>query len=123
MGILKMPVDPAIADTRRVGGDFPRRQHDLPILSVDPVAINIDIAERIVRADLLELPEGLAQGSMVPDADVVDRGLILRMRQGERFSVAMKSYFDPIQADRRTGESDVVSQERCFQFELVWLDE
>ena len=29
-----------------------------PIISIDPIAIDVDIAERIVRTDLLELAEG-----------------------------------------------------------------
>jgi hypothetical protein len=73
MGVLEVPIDPGCDLPRQIGGEFPRREHDLPIISIDPIAINVDIAECVVRTDLLELAEGLAQRAMIPDADVVDR--------------------------------------------------
>src|SRR5882724_2791896 len=77
MGVLETQVDPAAALTREICGKFAARQDDLAICAVDPIAIDVDIAERVVRADLLELAKGLAQWAMVPDADVVNRRLIL----------------------------------------------
>ena len=35
----------------------------------------------------------------------------------------MKSHFDLVQTIGRSGQRDIVSQERCLQFEFVWLDD
>ena len=124
MGVLEVPVDPAAALTGQICGEFPCRQHDLPIISIDPIAINVDIAERVVRTDLLELAEGLAQRAMIPDADVVDRRLILlHLRHVELFFGGVKSHIDLVQTIGRSGQRDIVAQKRCLQFELVWLDD
>ena len=59
MGVLEVPVDPAAALAGQLYGQFARCQHDLPIISVDPIAINVDVAEGVVTTNLLELAEGL----------------------------------------------------------------
>src|SRR5262245_58128166 len=69
MGVLEVPVDPAAALARQIRGKLAGRQHHLAIDAVDPIAIDVNIAERVVRADLLELTKGLAQRAMIPDAD------------------------------------------------------
>src|SRR6476646_4649854 len=119
-----MPVDPATALAGQLYGQFARCQHDLPIISVDPIAINADVAERVVRTNLLELAEGLTQRAMVPDADVVDRRLVLvdLHRFDLRFS-GVKSHIDLVQTISHSGQRDIVAQKWRLQFELVWLDD
>ena len=60
MGVLEVPIDPAAALAGQAPyGQFARCQHDLPIVSIDPIAINVDVAEGVVTTNLLELAEGL----------------------------------------------------------------
>src|SRR5262245_6694937 len=124
MRVLEVPVDPATALAGQIRGELPCRQHDLTILAIDPIAINIDLAERVVRSDLLELAEGLAQRAMIPDADVVNCRLILaHLRHVELRFGGVESHIDLIQTVGRSGQHDIVAQKRCLQFELVWLDD
>src|SRR5262245_24122978 len=96
MSILEVAVDPAVA--RYVDGKFTSRQHDLSIVPVNPITINVDIAERVVGADLLELAKGLAQWPMVPDPDVANRRLVLLyLRRVERALGRVRSHVDPVQ--------------------------
>ncbi len=55
-----------------------RRQHHLPKRAVDRVAIDVDVREVVVRADLLELPERVLQRAPVPKPNVLERRLIVR---------------------------------------------
>ena len=53
-----------------------RREHDLSVLSVHLIAVDVDIAEGVILPDLLQLRVRLEEHIAVPQADVVDRGAI-----------------------------------------------
>ena len=73
VGERQLLVDPGAArQAARV--QLARRQHDLPVLAVDDVAIVVDPGEVVVGADLLDLPEGIEQRLVVPERHVLDRG-------------------------------------------------
>src|SRR5262249_57701875 len=92
--------------------------------SLDPTMRDVHSTECVVRTDLLEVAEGLAQRAMIPDADVVDRRLILpQLRNVEFFFGGVKSHIDLIQTVGRPGQRDILEQERCLQFEFVWFDD
>ena len=76
-------VDP-IAVGRALGVQLARRQHDLPILAVDEVAIVVHGHEVVVRPNLLNLRESLEQRLVIPEPDVAEGGpvcLDVRARQ------------------------------------------
>ncbi len=56
--------------------DFAGRDHDLAVLAVDHVAVVVHVDELVVGPDLLELPVGLQQRRIVPEAHVLDREVV-----------------------------------------------
>ena len=68
-------VDEAPARQEAVG-ELTGRQHDLAVLTVDGVAIDVDVEELVVGADLLKLAIGHEQRPIVPEPDVLDREAI-----------------------------------------------
>ena len=64
-------VDPR-AVRQALGIQLARREHHLPQLAVDRVAIVVDRREVVVGAQLLDLAEGLEQRLVIPEAHVLD---------------------------------------------------
>ena len=78
MGVDEVPVDPGIGLGRQlIDHQFPGRQHDLPVLVSDEISVHVHVVEIVVEPDGLDLLVGLQQGALVPDADVLDRGIVL----------------------------------------------
>jgi hypothetical protein len=58
-----------------------RREHDLPVLAVDQVPVDVDRREVVVGADFLDLAEGVEQRLSIPEPDVADgRRVLLDVR-------------------------------------------
>ena len=71
MGELQMLIDPGLGVFRQQPDvQFARRQHHLRIASVDVVAIDVDIDEIVVKANLLQLLVGIDERARVPEPDV-----------------------------------------------------
>src|SRR5262249_40864213 len=61
---------------------------------------------------------------MVPDADVVNRRLIVPyLRHVELRFGCVKSHIDLVQTIGHASQGDVELQERGLQFEFVWFDD
>src|SRR5215510_11182235 len=61
---------------------------------------------------------------MIPDADVVDRRLVLlQLRDVELCLGGVKSHIDVVQTVRRPCQRDIMAQKRRLQRKLVWLDD
>ncbi len=54
-----------------------RGEHHLPDLAIHLVAIDVDVGEVVVGADFLDLPERVLQRAPVPQANVLQRVLIV----------------------------------------------
>ena len=112
-------VDPgAVGQRRRV--QLARRQHHLPVLAVDLVAIVVDRHEVVVGADLLDLAERLEQRLVIPQPHVVERfavGLDVGARQ--RRLAGQLALLDAIERERRARRLDVVLDVRRFADLLV----
>ena len=77
-------VDPGSV-RQALGGQLPRREHDLAELSVDHVAVVVDARELVIGPDLLNLGEGVEERAVVPEPDVVEgRSVGLDVLEGQR---------------------------------------
>ena len=77
MGVFKYFVDKSLAFHGQVGRHhFPGRNHDLPVLPAEGIAVDIHVVEFVVQPDFLKLLEHGVQRAPVPEADVVEDGLI-----------------------------------------------
>jgi hypothetical protein len=78
VGVDELVVDPVAAafgqlvDVELAGGE-----HDFAHGAVDVVAVDVDVGEVVVGADFLDLAQGVLQGVPVPEADVLERGLVV----------------------------------------------
>ena len=96
-------------------GRLARREHHLPVLPVDHVAIVVDRDEVVVGPDFLELAERLQQRLVVPQPHVVDSLAIGRDALTRQLRVARQLPLDHIvHAERLPRRSDVVDDERLL---------
>ena len=125
MRVLQPQVDP-----RRVieAGfiHFARGEHDLAHLAVELVAVDVDVTELVVRAQLLELGVALQERAVVPEANVAQRdftGLQIVLREllpGLEFEDVDIIFGE---AEPFAGEGDVICDIRSFERQLVWFDD
>jgi hypothetical protein len=102
------------------GIQLARRQHDLPVLAVDLIAIVVDRDEVVVGADLLDLSERLEQRLVIPEAHVIERGaVVLDVLLRERRFALQLALFDAIERVGLARRGDVVFHERRFVDLLV----
>ena len=99
----------------RVGSDrgveLPRREQDLAVLPVDPVAVVVHRDEVVVGADLLQLAEGLQQRLAIPEPHVLDgRRVGPDVRQGEVGLAGELAGLDAVQSPGLPGRRDVVAE-------------
>ncbi len=112
-------VDPGAIRQRR-GIELAHRQHHLPVLAVDLIAVVVDRDEIVVGADLLDLPERLEQRLVVPEAHVVERAAVgLDVLARQRGFAAQLALFDAVERERVARRRDVVFHERCLAHLLV----
>ena len=66
MGKFELAVDPVLGfGGQLLNGQFPGRQRDLAVVTVEGVAVNIDPLKVVVETNLLELLVGAQQGGIV----------------------------------------------------------
>ncbi len=103
---------------------FPRSQDHLTVIAVDPIAINVQIGEAVVEADLLDLTVGLTQRAIVPQTDVLQGGAVFRQRlHAQRLHLAKISLVGIIQVVGLARKLDVVFDVRGLAGNLVWLND
>ena len=79
MGVDELLVDPVAATLRElIDAQFARGEHNLTHDAVDFIAINVDVGKIIVRTDFLNLTQRVLKCAPVPQADVLQRSLIVR---------------------------------------------
>ena len=85
MGKQHVAVDPCLGVRRQQGGpQFASREHHALVGTVEPVAINVQIMEFVIGADLLQLGVGIRQGQPIPQPDIFDGRLVgLQRLEGE----------------------------------------
>ena len=106
------------------GVELPGRQHHLPAPSIDVVAVVVDRHEVVIRANLLNLPEGLEQRLVIPEPHVVQRLAIALDVGARQLRVAGDlELFDPIQRKPLPRRRDVVDDVRRFAHLLVGRDD
>ena len=95
----------------RRGVELPRREQDLPVLPVDPVAVVVHRDEVVVGADLLQLAEGQQQRVPVPEPHVLDgRRVGPDVRQREVGLAAELAGLHAVQPPGLAGGEDVVPE-------------
>ena len=116
-------VDP-VAVGQAVGVQLARRQHDLPVLPVDPVAVVVDRHEVVVGPDLLDLREGLQQRLVVPEPDVAERlGVRVDVGAGQRRVARHLALLDAVEREGLARGGDVVLDVRRLARLLVRRDD
>ena len=99
-------------------------QHHLPHDTVDLVAIDVDVGEVVVRADLLDLTQRVLQRAPVPQPDVLQRFLIvLRVQRVEAGVGRVRHLVDRVEAEGPSRELDVVRDVRSLAHQLVRPDD
>ena len=82
VGVDQLFVDPvAAAFGELVDVEFAGGEHDLALFAVDLVAIDVDVGEVVVGTDLLNLAERILERAPVPQADVLESGLVIWRRR------------------------------------------
>ena len=124
MGIDEVSVDPGIGLGRQlVDHQLPGGQHDLAILVVEEIPIDVDIVKIVIQPYGLNLPVGLKQRALVPDPDVLDRYVMLLEILGAELVVHFKiDYFDFIQVVGLAGIIDIVGDVGGFFGQFIGFD-
>ena len=111
---LRQPIDVQLADC----------EHHLTHAAVHLIAIDVDIGEVVVGANLLNLAERVLQRPPVPEPDVLERVLIVvRFDSGDARVGGKRHLFDPVQRKGGARLLDVVRDERRLPDQLVGLDD
>ena len=99
-------VDPDAA--RQVGvRQLADGQHHLPGLSVQLVPVVVHVHELVVRADLLELAVGIQRGAVLPEADVLDGGVVRAQDRGAEVLLGReRARLDPVEPVGPVGGRD-----------------
>ena len=101
-----------------------RREHDLPVLAVDDVAVVVDRDEVVVRPDLLHLAEGVEQRLIVPERNVLDRRRVaLEVAPRQPCISRERPLLHAIEPERVARRADVVHDVRRFPHLLVRRDD
>jgi len=115
-------VDPGAA-REALGVQLAGRQHDLAVLAVDEVPVVVHRDEVVVRPDLLQLPECVQQGLVVPERHVPEGGAIVVDGGACEDGVAGElALLHLVERERGPRGRDVVGDERSFLHLLVGRD-
>ena len=115
-------VDP-VAVRQRVGVQLARRQHDLPVLAVDHVAVVVDGDEVVVGPDLLDLAERVLERLVIPERHVAQGDRVgVEVLAGQRGIARQLALLDPLEGEGVARRRDVVDDERRFTRLLVRRD-
>ena len=108
-----------LVDVELAGGE-----HDFAGGAVDVVAVDVDVGKVVVGADLLDLAEGVLEGVPVPEADVLEGGLVVGgVGGGDGGFGGELVLVEAVEAEGLAGHLDVVGDVRSFAVELVGLDD
>ena len=123
VGVDELFVDPVAAALRQlVDVELARREHHLPDRSVHLVAVDVDVGEVVVGADLLDLPQRVLQRAPVPQPDVLQRRLIVWGVQCLEAALGReRPLLDAAQPVGLPRHLDIVRDERRLPHELVRL--
>ena len=125
VGVGEALVDPvAAADGELFDVELAGGEHDLASGAVDVVAVDVDVGEIVVGADLLNLAESVLEGAPVPEADVLQGGLVVGGVGCFDGGFGGKLLLvEAVEAEGLAGELDVVGDVRALADELVGLDD
>ncbi len=125
VGVDQLLVDPvAAALGQLLDVQLARRQHHLAQGAVEVVAVDVDVGKVVVGADLLLLAQGVLQGVPVPQADVLQRGLIVGGVGGiDRGLGGKLTLLELVEPVCLLGELDVVGDVGGLAHQLVGLDD
>ncbi len=84
VGVDELLLGPGAVRAEQLDVQLARGQHDLALLVLDLVAVDVDVGEAVVAAEVLLLPERRQQRPVVPQPQVVDRRLVLAEDLGGR---------------------------------------
>ncbi len=123
MGVLQPPVDPGDVLARQLRRQLAGREQDLAEAAAERVAVDVDVIESVVGADLLQLPERLLERLPVPQADVAD-GVLVGLDLGHREDRLriVGAHVDRIEAEGSAREVDVALQVGLLEGQLVGFD-
>ena len=110
MSIDKTFVHPVLRAGRQlVQAEFANTQHHFLWLSVDDVAIHIDVGKVVVRTNLLDLAERRLQRAPVPQTNIVEGVRVSgRIEHGIREPRFERKFLHMIQAEGLSRQSDIV---------------
>ena len=96
------------------------RQHHLPRLAVDRVAVDVDVGKVVVGADLLDLPQRVLQRPPVPEPDVLERvAVLVDLRRFDARLRPETALLDAVEGVRPARHLDVVGDVRALAHQLV----
>jgi hypothetical protein len=99
---------------------LPGREHHLAELVIDHVPVVVHVHEPVVGADLLELGVGGEEGPVLPQADVLDGGVVpAQVLGGEVLLRGELLLLDLVQPVGLPRGLDVVQDERPLLVDLV----
>jgi hypothetical protein len=79
VSIDQLVIDPVAAALRKlVDVEFACGKHHFACVAVDLIAIDVDVREIVVGADFLDLAERVFERFHIPQADVLQRWLVVR---------------------------------------------
>ena len=120
VGVLQPAVDPGDALAGQIAGQLAGREQHLPLAIAHPVPVDVDVLERIVGADLLQLPEGLLERLPIPKTNVVDRVPVrLDRSHVEGGTGLVSAHLDRSQAEGLPCELDVAPEIGLLERQLV----
>ncbi len=119
VGERQVLVDPGAA-RQALRVQLAGRQHDLPVLAVDRVAVVVDGDKVVVGSDLLQLAERVEQRTVVPKRHVLDRrGVAFEVRARQMRFARQRLLGDLFERERGPRRGDVVRDERGLAHLLV----
>jgi hypothetical protein len=124
VGVLEVAVDEGLALLGKVADlELPGRDHHLAVVLPGPVAVDVDVDELVVEADLLKLAVDRVEGPPVPEPRLLQHLPVLARGLGREPPGRRElPLLDPGQAEAVARELDAVGDVRGFEADLVGLD-
>ncbi len=121
MGVGQMTVDPGIGLGRKLfHHQFPRGQHELPVLSLNHITVHIHIVKAVVEPYGLNLLVGFEQRPFIPDPDILHGDpLLLHLVQAQVVIDLKTDLPDLVQVVGLSGGSNIVGDILGFFCELI----
>ena len=123
MGVDELLLGPGAVRAEQLDVQLPRGQHDLSLLLLDLVTVDVDVGEAVVAAEVLLLPERRQQRPVVPQPQVVDRRLVfVEDPAGELLLTGERARLDRVEVERRARRLHVIPDVGPLDGQLVRLD-